>query len=95
MEADDEEENNEDAAPVAEKFTRTEKINLIRDACSLLDISGKVTKLLIKSFATSSLIFATLPPPKPRPTVVQVVFSSIIRKQVLIFKVILPDLIIT
>ena len=28
----------------------------------------KVTKLLIKSFATSSLIFATLPPPKPPST---------------------------
>uniref|UniRef100_M4B6R0 DDE-1 domain-containing protein n=1 Tax=Hyaloperonospora arabidopsidis (strain Emoy2) TaxID=559515 RepID=M4B6R0_HYAAE len=39
LEADDEEENSEDAAPVTEKFTRTEKINLFRDACSLLDVS--------------------------------------------------------
>uniref|UniRef100_M4BTI3 HTH CENPB-type domain-containing protein n=1 Tax=Hyaloperonospora arabidopsidis (strain Emoy2) TaxID=559515 RepID=M4BTI3_HYAAE len=39
LEADDEEENSEDAAPVAEKFTRTEKINLLRDPCSLLDVS--------------------------------------------------------
>uniref|UniRef100_M4BCM1 DDE-1 domain-containing protein n=1 Tax=Hyaloperonospora arabidopsidis (strain Emoy2) TaxID=559515 RepID=M4BCM1_HYAAE len=39
LEADEEEENSEDAVPVAEKFTRTEKINLLRDACSLLDVS--------------------------------------------------------
>ena len=39
LEADEEEENSKDAAPVAEKFTRTEKINLLRDACSLLDVS--------------------------------------------------------
>ena len=39
LEADEEEENSEDAAPVAEKFTRTKKINLLRDACSLLDVS--------------------------------------------------------
>ena len=41
LEADGEEENSEDVAPVAEKFTRTEKINLLRDACSLLRIPGK------------------------------------------------------
>uniref|UniRef100_M4B1X9 Uncharacterized protein n=1 Tax=Hyaloperonospora arabidopsidis (strain Emoy2) TaxID=559515 RepID=M4B1X9_HYAAE len=39
LEADDDEENSEDAAPVAEKVTRTEKFNLLRDACSLLDVS--------------------------------------------------------
>ena len=39
LEVDDDEETSEDAAPVAEKFTRTEKINLLRDACSLLDVS--------------------------------------------------------
>ena len=39
LEADNEEENSEDAAPVAEKYTRTEKISLLRDACSLLDVS--------------------------------------------------------
>uniref|UniRef100_M4BCE5 HTH CENPB-type domain-containing protein n=1 Tax=Hyaloperonospora arabidopsidis (strain Emoy2) TaxID=559515 RepID=M4BCE5_HYAAE len=38
LEADDEEENGDDAAHVADKFTRTEKINLLRDACSLLDV---------------------------------------------------------
>ena len=41
LEADDEEENSEDVAPVAEKFTRTEKINLLRDACSLLTCRRK------------------------------------------------------
>ena len=39
LEAGEEEENSEDAAPVAEIFTRTEKINLLRDSCSLLDVS--------------------------------------------------------
>ena len=39
LEADDEEKNSEDAASVAEKFTRTEKIKLLRDACSLLGVS--------------------------------------------------------
>ena len=39
MEADDGEEHSEDASPVAETFTRTEKINLLRDAYSLLDVS--------------------------------------------------------
>ena len=39
LKADEEEENSEHAAPFAEKFTRTEKINLLRDACSLLDVS--------------------------------------------------------
>ena len=39
LEADDNEENSEDAAPVAEKITRTERINLLRDAYSLLNVS--------------------------------------------------------
>ena len=39
LEVDEEEENSEDATPVAEKFARTEKINLLLDACSLLDVS--------------------------------------------------------
>ena len=49
LDADDEEENSEDAAPVAEKFTRTEKINLLRDACSLLDVSPESHPAAYKS----------------------------------------------
>ena len=57
-------ENSEDAAPVAETFFRTEKINALRDACSLLDVSQESHQDAEKFFATFSFIFATLPPPK-------------------------------
>ena len=68
LEADDEEENSEDAAPVAEFLPEPRRLTSFMMPAPCSTYPRKVTKLLIKSFATSSLIFATLPPPKPPST---------------------------
>ena len=68
LEADDDEENSEDAAPVAEKFTRTEKINLLRDACSLLDVSQESHQAAYKVLRNLQLDLRNTSPPKPPST---------------------------
>ena len=80
LEADDEEENSEDAAPVAELLPEPRRLTSFMMPAPCSTYPRKVTKLLIKSFTTSSLIFATLPPPEPPSTCGSSSFSLLYTK---------------
>ena len=93
--AQEEGENSGDVAPVADKFTRTEKsVSFVMLAPRSM-YPRKVTKLLIKSFATFKLIFATHPPLKLPSTYGLSRFPLSKYKKYTFHKVILPLLIIS